>query len=256
MAILFGSTVVLCLLPFFFRFPPHKNIHFILVLFRFFLVMGVAQVLRSITFSVTLLPSPAPHCRPGSKTYDPPKTALEVWFRQDYETGCGDLIFSSHVNFLTTLTFFIFYYLFPSSGERKIMNQLRKLKKKGFELEHLTLPELEPDLDLKRSSKCFTNRMEIDKNEIYNSTLTYLWNLPPAWRPEWWFPMFCAGLDIFSALLIIAFRKHYSVDVVTSLYITILINFAFAQYYSGPVRVHWDKVEERLKLIEQAEDKL
>ena len=51
----------------------------------------------------TLLPGPAPHCRPGSPNYAP-KSIKNIFINQGTMFGhalnCGDLIFSGHTGFL------------------------------------------------------------------------------------------------------------------------------------------------------------
>lgn len=61
--------------------------------------MTILNVLRISSFLVTQLPGPAEHCRPGSTTYNPPTTIFE---RANFQTGCGDLLFSGHTMLLCT----------------------------------------------------------------------------------------------------------------------------------------------------------
>ena len=71
----------------------------------FFRLMTVCYVLRAVTVPLTILPGPAPHCRPGSLQYNPPKDWIDVVTRVETIYGeyftCGDLIFSGHMCFLT-----------------------------------------------------------------------------------------------------------------------------------------------------------
>lgn len=54
----------------------------------------------------TLLPGPAPHCRPGSPDYAP-QSIKAIFVNQGTMFGhalnCGDLIFSGHTGFLVTV---------------------------------------------------------------------------------------------------------------------------------------------------------
>lgn len=54
----------------------------------------------------TLLPGPAPHCRPGTPSYAP-ATVKNIFINQGTMLGhavnCGDLIFSGHTGFLVTV---------------------------------------------------------------------------------------------------------------------------------------------------------
>eukprot|EP01083_Nonionella_stella_P287858 979935_1 len=71
------------------------------MLIRFGVVAAMAQMLRCISFLSTILPSPAIHCQPGND--HPPTSALQILFRTDAFTGCGDLIFSSHTLLVITM---------------------------------------------------------------------------------------------------------------------------------------------------------
>lgn len=54
----------------------------------------------------TLLPGPAPHCRPGTPDYAP-ESIKAIFINQGTMLGhalnCGDLIFSGHTGFLVTV---------------------------------------------------------------------------------------------------------------------------------------------------------
>ena len=54
----------------------------------------------------TLLPGPAPHCRPGTPNYAP-ESIKNIFINQGTMLGhalnCGDLIFSGHTGFLVTI---------------------------------------------------------------------------------------------------------------------------------------------------------
>ncbi|GAB9471627.1 Transmembrane protein [Globisporangium polare] len=71
------------------------------VIATFFRVAAVAYALRMLTVSLTSLPGPAPHCRPGSERYFPPQNWIDVVTRVGPMYGqfnsCGDLIFSGHM---------------------------------------------------------------------------------------------------------------------------------------------------------------
>lgn len=104
---LLSSCILYVLLPFFTRKPSFYSAS---AFSRFLLVAGCGQVLRSISFLSTILPSPAAHCQPGSLEYNPPTDAKDVIFRVDGINGCGDLIFSSHTLLATTLALLIMKY--------------------------------------------------------------------------------------------------------------------------------------------------
>lgn len=97
--VLVGGTILFALSPFFNRTMKRK-LYTTLMLSRFIGVCVLAQSLRVITFLATSLPGPNYHCRPGSTEYNPPRTAYDIFLRQDAFTGCGDLVFSSHTIFV------------------------------------------------------------------------------------------------------------------------------------------------------------
>lgn len=71
-----------------------KIIFCIHMLSRLVACVTICILLRCLTFMVTVLPGPAPHCK--ADRHNPPTSLNEIIFRFDSLTGCGDLIFSSH----------------------------------------------------------------------------------------------------------------------------------------------------------------
>ncbi len=57
-------------------------------------VCCIAVFLRVVSFLITILPAPAPHC--AKATFNPPKTTSDIIFKFDLGGGCSDLLFSSH----------------------------------------------------------------------------------------------------------------------------------------------------------------
>lgn len=80
------------------------------MLSRFFAALTIGQLLRIGAFLVTQLPGPAPWCQPGAANYNPPSSALQVFFRFDTATSCGDLLFSSHQMFCSLATLCVLQY--------------------------------------------------------------------------------------------------------------------------------------------------
>ncbi|DAZ95406.1 TPA: hypothetical protein N0F65_006296 [Lagenidium giganteum] len=76
------------------------------VVSTFFRCASICYGLRMCTIALTSLPGPAPHCRPGSPNYYPPKTWIDIITRVGPMYGnynsCGDLIFSGHMAYTTT----------------------------------------------------------------------------------------------------------------------------------------------------------
>jgi hypothetical protein len=85
--------------------------------------MAVLNLLRTVSFLVTQLPGPAEHCRPGSPTYNPPKTVFE---RASFQKGCGDLLFSGHTMTLTTCAMLLDDVLSTASSQSSTWSQWRR----------------------------------------------------------------------------------------------------------------------------------
>nr|CCA25063.1 transmembrane protein putative [Albugo laibachii Nc14] len=102
------SDVLTSLVPVFFFIQsfwlPRENRCRILT--SFFRIGTASYFFRMCTISLTSLPGPAPHCRPGYVEYRPPETWIDIVtlvgpIYGNYKS-CGDLIFSGHMAFSTT----------------------------------------------------------------------------------------------------------------------------------------------------------
>ncbi|EER02167.1 conserved hypothetical protein [Perkinsus marinus ATCC 50983] len=72
---------------------------------------------RCISFLVTILPAPAPHCQeapppnaPLEPFFSPPTSAGQVLSGFDVQNGCGDLVFSSHMMYCLLATLVVTHY--------------------------------------------------------------------------------------------------------------------------------------------------
>lgn len=101
-AILFGSTVF-----FLKRETPLYAVH---ILHRALSVITIAFVIRIVSFLVTLLPASSEFCFPSDPDYNPPTSVIEILFRLDLFTGCGDLVFSSHTTYTTVCSLLYVQY--------------------------------------------------------------------------------------------------------------------------------------------------
>jgi hypothetical protein len=66
-----------------------ESVRVIQILWRGLVVCSITVILRCVSFLLTILPSPAPHC--SKAEFDPPTTASEIFFKFDTENGCSDL---------------------------------------------------------------------------------------------------------------------------------------------------------------------
>jgi hypothetical protein len=83
---------------------------------RFWTVVSVCDVLRSISFLATVLPGPAPHCQDADNKFYNPPALNDVFFRWDVSHGCGDLVFSSHFIFALVSLLTVQNYLRSARG--------------------------------------------------------------------------------------------------------------------------------------------
>jgi hypothetical protein len=105
-----------------FRKPDRKPLFIAFAARRFFLSLVILQTLRMVSFTVTLLPGSSYQClytltdaqkagvagrlaeglaapEGNSEAWNPPRTLHDIVFTADAWTGCGDLMFSSHMIF-------------------------------------------------------------------------------------------------------------------------------------------------------------
>ena len=76
-------------------------------------LVGIVYLLRAISFSVTILPSPSTHCK--CEWEDEPETFLRSLLNIIYQEGCNDLIFSGHTSMMVMSSLYlVHYYLYES----------------------------------------------------------------------------------------------------------------------------------------------
>jgi PAP2 superfamily C-terminal len=90
MYIVAAAAVLFLLVPVFVKLN-YSAVNFI---WRTFFVIAISIILRCLSFSVTLLPSPHSHC--SKARAKPPRSISDIFFRFDSDESCGDLIFSGH----------------------------------------------------------------------------------------------------------------------------------------------------------------
>jgi hypothetical protein len=86
-------------------------------LVRVLLVVSTCQMLRSISFLVTHLPGPSPHCRLGGVGEGKLPAPRELWrwlvladVKRQATRGCGDLVFSAHITWGTVISLAVHRY--------------------------------------------------------------------------------------------------------------------------------------------------
>jgi hypothetical protein len=85
------------------------DVRVVQILWRGLVTCSICIFLRCVSFLVTILPAPAPHCAIGE--FNPPTTAYEVIFNFNTDHGCSDLIFSSHMMYGITATLIVTQYV-------------------------------------------------------------------------------------------------------------------------------------------------
>ena len=96
------SYILLCVLRSLFLHPAVRNKMWA----DFGRISSIMILCKGVMGWWTLLPGPAPHCRPGTPNYAP-ATVKNIFINQGTMFGhalnCGDLIFSGHTGFLVTV---------------------------------------------------------------------------------------------------------------------------------------------------------
>lgn len=119
---LFVVAIVFAIRPLFFNCTCGSTVQMV---WRLLVVCSFTIAFRCISFLVTILPSPAPHCAKGA--FDAPTTG-EVFGRLDTEGGCSDLIFSSHVMYGSLCCLIVAHYsIVPYQRANKRLPWHRKL---------------------------------------------------------------------------------------------------------------------------------
>ena len=110
---IFAIGGIFILAPFFLTLP-HSPVQ---ALWRALFVASISVILRTASFIFTLLPSPSKHCEEtltsdihSGLTFDPPLTVFEIFFKVGTDSGCGDLMFSSHVMYCTIFACVVTHY--------------------------------------------------------------------------------------------------------------------------------------------------
>lgn len=80
--------------------------------FKFLFMVGILYLLRAISFSVTILPSPSVDCK--CEWEHQPESILRSILNICYQEGCNDLIFSGHTSMMIMSSLFLVYYYLPN----------------------------------------------------------------------------------------------------------------------------------------------
>ncbi len=104
---LIGFSFLNAISPFFVNQSTHCTVHY---LQRFFTLTSVSLVARIFSFLSTILPSPDNQCRHDSPLYHPPSSFHDFFLYPNTESGCADLVFSSHTMYsLSSLYVYVYY---------------------------------------------------------------------------------------------------------------------------------------------------
>ena len=83
-------------------------------MFNMWFLIAIVYLLRAISFSVTVLPSPSTHCK--CEWEEEPETFLRSILNVLYQEGCNDLIFSGHTSMMVMSSLYlVHYYLYQSN---------------------------------------------------------------------------------------------------------------------------------------------
>ena len=122
---LFAIGFVALSFPFF--FPLKFSFSPVQALWRGSFVASICVFLRTISFIFTLLPAPNIHCQRyltganlNGESFYPPQSLAEIFSAFGTDSGCGDLIFSSHVMYALVVVCTMFHY-YPTNLIRYIL---------------------------------------------------------------------------------------------------------------------------------------
>lgn len=79
------------------------------IAWRTVLVCSILVFFRTVSFVLTILPSPAPHCQ--KESFRPPVTLWDVLTGFGLNDGCSDLLFSSHMLYGATAAAMVTHYI-------------------------------------------------------------------------------------------------------------------------------------------------
>ena len=196
---IFLLGILFVLSPLYFKVPFTS----IQVAWRTLMTVSIAVTLRCLTFISTILPTPGPHCSPDTndtlkRSFDPPTSAQDVFLGFDTENGCGDLIFSSHMMYALVCTIMITDYSIRS------VTGVR--------------------LDARENAE---DAREPDSSPPPKSLKIVLALLSIPW-------LLCIAL----AILIVAQRSHYTVDVLVAWYTVPLVWVAFRYFFPWDICIN------------------
>lgn len=212
---MFSFIVFTCFSKLFVKYPAVLRKSVVGFINRFFMVINITQLMRISTFLVTQVPAPSPNCR--EPFFDPPKHFIDIFNQAagSGDKGCGDLIFSSHVMFGLLIVLIHIKYLSLSKYERV------ESKSSQITLSEINQYEVPPN-------NTFTGTQVNSKKKVivFISRQQYIFRMLIIS-----FLIFCFVSDI---ILILASRKHYTVDVVIALYVTFMVWYIMEKKYKDP----------------------
>ena len=185
-ATLIFSSLAIFILPCFIK---NSKYYFFTIGARWAIVTSITTWLRCCTFLATSVPGPHYHCHGDANDYDPPSNWSQIYEtkRLNFVSGCGDLIFSGHT--LLILSFFL-----------SVKDNLKKI---------LLFDE----------TKVLVNDSHYNRRDINKKLIKYYKRLYYFIIYGFFLPLVCVIL-----FLIIAARKHYTIDVLLGIYITPMVH--------------------------------
>jgi len=165
---------------------------------RYLICVCVLQALRIASFLVTLLPGPAAHCRPLQDTYTEPKGATPTapW--------------STHANGAKEFTY--------------------EFKDSMYDDFYARSPQNWKDVMFSMDATTGCGDLMFSSHTIFSMSTVCLVFM----NYEWALRIFAVVVQLVLAPLIIASRKHYTLDVLTSLYATPLVWFVILKLVPDP----------------------
>ena len=217
--VMYGMMTVMILSIFFFKYPPQRRVSFIGICNRYLYVAGIGQILRVITFLLTVLPAPNPFCR--EPHFDPPTKVKEIFIGNAGagDKGCGDLIFSSHT-MLGLIIIFIIHKFFGIQKYEYILKNSKDIEIISRSRENVYRTYNDPETSSEDNSSLRSElTLFITKKEYYL---------------RWFILILFVLVLLFDFVCILLSRKHYTVDIVVAIYTTFFIWYIVDKNHTDP----------------------
>ncbi len=137
-------------------------------------------------------------------------------------------------------------YFALSQDERKLQTTLLSLKNQGYQLNDFSLRAVSLQVDEYRNNSCCgDDLLSYKQREIDNEALIALWHLRST-SGRFWLPWVFRVLAVLYGVLLVAERKHYSVDVLLAIIVTSFVYCSVVERFPDSVKLKRKQLIRRL----------